>query len=120
MTDVGTIDPEERGLASLTHLSGLAGYVIPFGGVVVPIIIWAVKRDSRVISTIAQQAILLNVIVFVLIIACIMLSLTIILLPLTILGGIALGIAALALPIVGAIKASDGRYYKYPVIGLQP
>ena len=61
-----TISPEERTLAALTHLSGLSGYIIPFGGVIVPIIIWMVKSESRVISSIAKQAILLNVIVFLL------------------------------------------------------
>ena len=29
------ISPEERGLAACTHLAGLAGYVIPLGGVIV-------------------------------------------------------------------------------------
>ena len=31
-----TIPPETRGMAMLTHLSGLAGYLVPLGGVVVP------------------------------------------------------------------------------------
>ena len=31
-----TIGAEERGLAAMTHLSGLAGYIIPGGGVIVP------------------------------------------------------------------------------------
>ena len=31
-----------------------------------------------------------------------------------------LGIAAIALPIVGMIKALDGTYYRYPVIGVAP
>ena len=34
-----TINQEERGLSAFTHLSGLAGYIIPLGGVIVPIII---------------------------------------------------------------------------------
>ena len=33
---------------------------------------------------------------------------------------IVLGLAAIALPIVGAIKALDGQYYRYPVIGSSP
>ena len=61
-----SIGPEERGLAAVTHLSGLAGYIIPFGGVLVPIIIWIVKKDSEIISSIAKQAILLNFVVFLL------------------------------------------------------
>ena len=118
MQAIQTIPAEERGLAVATHVSGLAGYVIPFGGVIVPIIIWAVKGDSPAISTIAKQALLLNVVVFILALALAPLLLTIILIPFVILGWIALALVAIALPIIGAIKASDGVYYKYPVVGL--
>ncbi len=83
-----TIGAEERGLAAMTHLSGLAGYIIPGGGVIVPIIIWIV--------------------------------LTVILAPVAIVGWIVLALAAIALPVVGALKASDGNYYRYPVIGIEP
>ena len=115
-----TIAPEERTLAALTHLSGLSGYVIPLGGVLVPIIIWAVKSDSKVISSIAKQALVLNVVVFVLIACTALLWLTVVLVPLVILFWIVLAIAAIALPIVGAIKALDGTYYRYPVVGVTP
>ena len=115
-----SIDPPERGMAAITHLSGLAGYIIPFGGAIVPIVIWIVKKDSAVISTIAKQALLLNAMVYVLIGASALLFLTIILIPLVILFWVVLGVTALVLPIVGAIKASDGTYYRYPVVGLTP
>jgi len=115
-----SIVPEERTLAALTHLSGLSGYVIPLGGVLVPIIIWAVKSDSPVISSIAKQALLLNVVVFVLIAGSVLLWLTIVLIPLVIAFWIVLALAAIALPIVGAIKALDGNYYRYPVVGVTP
>ena len=115
-----TIHPKDQALAAVTHLSGLAGYIIPLGGVIVPIIIWMVKSDSAVISSIAKQALLLNVAVFILGGIGFVFFLTIILIPVVILFWIALAIAALALPIVGAIKASQGEYYKYPVIGVPP
>ena len=46
--------------------------------------------------------------------------LTIILIPVAILLGCALFLCALALPIIGAVKASDGTYYRYPVVGIVP
>jgi uncharacterized Tic20 family protein len=115
-----TIMPEERTLAAITHLSGLSGYVIPLGGVLVPIIIWAVKSESKVIASIAKQALLLNLVVFLLLGGSVLLWLTIVLIPLAILIWIALGITAIALPIVGAIKSLDGAYYRYPVVGVTP
>jgi len=120
MNPTQSIEPADRGLAAITHLSGLAGYILPGLGLLAPIVIWIVKKDSPVISTIAKQALLLNVMVWVLFGAAALLLLTIILIPLTFLIWAGLAIAGLVLPIVGAIKASDGTYYKYPVIGLAP
>ena len=123
MTDsTGVAVPQQdRTLAMLTHLSGLSGYIIPFGGTLVPIIIWLVKKDeSPVIAAIARQAILLNVVVFVLFCVGVVLFFTIILMPAAILGWCVLGIAGLVLPIIGAIKANDGLYYRYPVVGSNP
>ena len=115
-----SIAPEERTLAALTHLSGLAGYIVPLGGVLVPILLWVAKSDSRVVSGIAKQALLLNVVVFALIAVTAILWITILLIPVVILFWVVLGIVALALPIFGAVKAWDGTYYRYPIIGIQP
>ena len=115
-----TIGPEDRSLAALTHLSGLAGYIVPLGGVVVPIVIWAVKSDNRIISGIAKQALVLNLIVFLLAIVFGVLALTILLIPISIIGWCVIGLAALVLPIVGAVKASDGVYFRYPGVGIGP
>lgn len=114
------IAPEERALATLTHLSGLAGYIVPLGGILVPVIIWMVKKDSPIISSIAKQAILLNVIAFLFVCVGIALMFTVLLIPVSILGFIVLGLAAVGLPIIGAIKAGDGQYYRYPVVGIMP
>jgi len=115
-----SIPENERTLAALTHLSGLAGYLIPLGGVIVPIVIWVVKSDSRVISSIARQALWLNIAVFLLAGAFGLLALTIILLPVSFVAWAVIGLVAIALPIVGAIKAVDGTYYRYPLIGSAP
>jgi uncharacterized Tic20 family protein len=119
MNDI-QIAPEDRTLAAMTHLSGLSGYIIPFGGVLVPIIIWIVKKDSLLISAIARQAVILNIAVFVAIGVTAILWLTIILIPVVVLFWCALGLAAIALPIIGAVKANGGLYYKYPVVGATP
>jgi uncharacterized Tic20 family protein len=111
---------EDRGLAAMTHLSGLAGYIIPLGGVLVPVIIWLTKKDSPLISAIARQAILLNVVAFLMFIAGFLLLLTVILFPLALLVWIGVGLAAIALPIVGAVKANGGIFYQYPVVGSRP
>jgi len=119
-TTVIPIAPEDRTMAALTHLSGLAGYIIPFGGVLVPIIIWMMKKEVPLISAIARQAVILNVAVFVAFCLSAILWITLILIPAVILFWCVLGAAALVLPIMGAVKANDGVYYRYPVVGANP
>jgi uncharacterized Tic20 family protein len=114
------IAPEERTIAALTHLSGLAGYLIPFGGALVPIILWVVKKDSPVVSSVAKQALLLNLCVYLAVGVSAILWITVILIPLVVLFWVALFVAAIVLPIVGAVRASEGRYYRYPVVGIGP
>ena len=116
-----TIAAEDRSLAIMTHLAGLAGYVIPLGGVLVPIVIWVVKSENRTIAAIAKQAVFLNVIVFVLALLLILPALAVLAVILAFLvGWLALAAAALVLPFVGAVKASDGEFYSYPVLGIRP
>ncbi|MDH3627248.1 MAG: DUF4870 domain-containing protein [Acidobacteriota bacterium] len=112
-----TIPAEERGMATMTHLSGLAGYLVPGLGVIAPIIIWVLKKDSPAISKIAKQALFLNIAVFLIGILGFLLLLTVILIPLSFLLWFAAGLVAVILPIIGAVKAGDGTLYEYPLIG---
>ena len=114
------IAPEQRTAAVLTHLSGLAGYLVPLAGVLLPLVIWIVKSDSPVISAIAKQAVFLNVVCWLLAGGAAILLLTVILIPLVFLFWFVLGIVALVLPVIGALKAADGVYFKYPVVGVAP
>ena len=114
------IAPEQRSAAVLTHLSGLAGYLVPFCGVIVPLIIWMVKSDSPVISSIAKQAVFLNLAAWLLAGGAALLLLTVILIPFVFVFWFALGVVAVVLPVVGAVKASEGVYYRYPVVGVAP
>jgi len=120
MQETIDIHPDERGWAAMAHLSGLAGYLVPLGGVLVPIILMFAKSRSPVISNLARQALLLNVVVYILAVFVFILYLTILLIPLAWLRGAAATLAALALPIMGAVKALDGIYFKYPLVGRMP
>ena len=114
------IAPEERTMAALAHLSGLAGYVVPLGGALVPIIIWIARSDSPVISSIAKQALILNIVVFLLVAGTLILWLTLILIPVVMLFWWLLGLVAVALPIIGALKTNQGIYFRYPIVGVEP
>jgi uncharacterized Tic20 family protein len=119
-TELATPIPfADRTVAALTHLSGLAGYVIPLGGAIVPAVIWMMYKDSNhIIATIAKQALWLNFMFWVMFLGAAVLMATVILIPLVFAFWAVIGVAAVVLPVVGAIKANQGTYYKYPVVGL--
>jgi uncharacterized membrane protein len=79
-----------------------------------------VKSESPTISSIAKQAIILNVVAFALFITGIVMFITIILIPVAILLVCGTGLIAIIFPVVGAVKANGGEYFRYPLIGTQP
>lgn len=97
--------------AMFLHFSVFAGYVIPFGGLLAPILIWQLKKDE-IPGLDAHGKVVMNFLISFFIYG-IFASLTLFILigiPLLIL----LGIAAVALPIIGGIKANSGELWPYP------
>ena len=126
MADEPLSDADRSG-AMLAHLSGYAGYLVPCGGVLVPLII-AVTVQSRAVAVVARQALLLNVLGFLSLLPA--LGAYFLLLGVrhpaaqALIVGLAslwvLVVLALVLlcPLIGAIRASGGRYYRYPLFGI--
>ncbi|MCO4769389.1 MAG: DUF4870 domain-containing protein [Deltaproteobacteria bacterium] len=112
-----TISQSDRSFAIVAHLSGLAGYIIPFGGAIVPICMMLLLTDRPQIVTIARQALFLNLAMFVAAIGAILCILTLVLIPVGWLILVLLGPIAVILPIIGAIKAANGELYRYPIVG---
>jgi uncharacterized Tic20 family protein len=106
-------DQQTRQWALFLHLSILVGLAVPVAGFVVPIIIWQLKKDELPgIDTHGKNAV--NWIISKLIYAAV----SIILLPLFGIGVLLLtllGIVAVIFPIIAAIKANNGEFWKYPM-----
>ena len=108
------VDQEQqtRQWAMFLHLSLLSGFVVPFAGLVVPIVLWQVKKgelpgiDDH--GKVVTNWIISYVIYFAVSIA---LMFVIIGIPLVII----LGIIGVVFPIIGGIKASSGQLWKYPM-----
>ena len=60
------ISESDRSLAILAHLSGLAGYIIPFGGAVVPLCLMLFIKGQPQVTQLAKQALFLNIAMFIL------------------------------------------------------
>ena len=97
-------------------LTQFCGYALPLLGWVVPLVLWLMKRDeSEQID--AHGKIVMNWILSVLIygIVCGLFSIILIGILIGIPLAIALGIVGVVFPIIGAVKASDGELWPYPM-----
>ncbi|MEZ4776047.1 MAG: DUF4870 domain-containing protein [Bacteroidia bacterium] len=107
-----TASADEKQWMLFAHLSALAGYVIPFGSVFGPLVIWLMKREEMPLAgKHAREA--LN---FQLSIALyMMISVVLILVVVGIFLLIGLAIFQLVAIIMAAVSVSGGKEYKYPI-----
>jgi uncharacterized Tic20 family protein len=106
------IPRNERTMVMLCHLLGLSGYIVPFGHLIGPLVVWLVKKDESVAVDIAGREsvnfaitiTIVGIVGFVLVFFGIGIC---ILLVLPVLHAVPI--------IIAAIKASDGRQWRYPV-----
>lgn len=107
----GSGDKETRTWAMLIHFSVLASWVIPLAGIVVPVILWQIKKDELP-GIVPHAHIVMNWIISSLVYGFICFILTF--LVIGIFGFMALALATLAFSIIGGIKANDGEIWEYP------
>jgi uncharacterized Tic20 family protein len=103
---------QDNQLLVLTHLSQLLTFITGFGGLIVPLVIWATQKEN--IYNMDQQG--KNIVNFQLS----MLIYSIICIPLVfvivgIFGLIALGLLSFIFPIMNAVRVSHGESPKYPL-----
>ncbi len=96
----------------LIHLSQFCGYLLPFAGLVVPIILWQIRKNEAEIidqhGKVVVNWIITEIIYFVISFILVFLIIGIPLL-------LALIVASIAFPIIGAIKANNGEVWRYPM-----
>lgn len=94
------------------HLGGFCGYIIPFGNIIVPLILWLVKKDEYpFVDHHGKEALNFNI------------SMTIYAAISALLGIILIGFILLAVLLVldivyiirATIEANKGEYYRYPL-----
>ena len=95
------------------HLSQFAGYAIPFAGIIAPIVMWRTRADqSDEIDEHGRMIVNAMLSFFCYWITAIILCFVVIGIPLV----FVLGIASIAFPIIGAIKADEGVLWRYPLV----
>lgn len=110
---VPTPGPEARQMAMLCHLAALAGFVIPFGNVVGPLVLWLVKKDADpFVDDQGKEAVNFQITITLASIVCMMLMLVVIGFLLI----IALAVIWLVFTVIAANLANQGQAYRYPYI----
>jgi len=105
-------EKEARTFGMLCHLGALAGYFIPFGNIVGPLIFWLIKKDQYAfVDDQGKESLNFQITVSIAMLVCLLLSLIVIGFVLL----FAVAIASLVLVIMAAVAASSGRTYRYPV-----
>ncbi len=102
---------DERTMAMLCHLSALAMFIIPFGNVLGPLLVWLTKRDQYP-EVDRQGKDALNFQLSMMLYAFVAGILVILLVGFLLL--IALGVLNLVVIIIASVKANNGERYDYP------
>tara|TARA_B100000809_G_scaffold259964_1_gene305988 strand:- start:910 stop:1485 length:576 start_codon:yes stop_codon:yes gene_type:complete len=114
---------DDKTWCAMIHFSQFCAYIVPLAGIVVPIVIWQVKKDqSKVIDL--HGRIVANWMITAAIIVVILTILFVIFFPSSfsftlpfkiLLPGMLLFIPFIAFPIIGGIKANKGETWPYPL-----
>jgi hypothetical protein len=108
----GDVPADQRTMGMLCHLAAFAGYVIPFGNFVGPLIIWLMKKEEMpFVDEQGKESLNFQITVTIAMIVCFVLVFVFIgflLLP-------AVAIASLIFMIIAAVKANSGEHYRYPL-----
>lgn len=106
---------EERNWALIAHLSSLSSFIgIP--GFIGPLVVWLVKKDELPFASAqAKEALNFQISLFIYMIICFVLFITVIGAIIAIPGLIALGILEIVFTIIASIQAGEGKAYRYPM-----
>jgi uncharacterized Tic20 family protein len=105
-------DKETTTWALILHLSVLSGLVVPMAGLIVPVVIYILKKDQLPGLT-PHAHVVFNWLISALIYAVV--SLILMIVGIGILLFVVLAVLSLLFPIIGAVKASEGKVWVYPL-----
>lgn len=112
MAELQQAQQQERTWGMLCHLSALAGFVIPFGSVLGPLVVWLVKRDEfPFVADQGKES--LNFQITMVIAAAISSVLALIVIGFVLL--LAVGIYEIVMVVIASIRANTGERYRYPI-----
>jgi uncharacterized Tic20 family protein len=114
----GSNESQARTWNMLCHLSALAGFVIPFGNIIGPLLVWQIKKkEFPSVDVHGKAALNFQLTVFITAFAGAIVAFVLsffcvgfLLFPIVIL----IALAGLVFAIIAGLKANNGEDYKYP------
>ncbi|MBB1347721.1 MULTISPECIES: DUF4870 domain-containing protein [unclassified Pseudoalteromonas] len=108
---VEPVNKDDRTWAMLCHLSALAGFVVPFGSIIGPLIVWLIKRDEMpIVDVHGKKALNFQITMAIAYVVCFVLmfvAIGLILLPIV-------AIFGFVMVVIASIKANEGKEFNYP------
>ena len=98
--------------AMFLHFSILAGFIVPFAGLILPIILWQIKKDE-IPEIDVHGKIVVNWLISAIIYSAVCLLLTFLLIGIPLL--FILAGLCIVIPVIGGIKANNGEVWNYPL-----
>ena len=112
MNQVNKQQQDERMWAMFCHLSAFAGYIVPFGSILGPLVIWSIKKEQfPAIDDHGKEALNFQISIAIYMI----LSAILIVIIIGILMLIALWVFQTVMIIIASIKANNGEKFVYPL-----
>ena len=109
--DAQQVSNDETNWGMFAHLSALIGFIIPFGSIIGPLVIWLTKgKEMEFVGTEAKEALNFQITMLIAFLICWVLVFVLIGFLLMAL----VAIADLILVIMAAVSASKGQPYRYP------
>ena len=111
---------EEKTFGMLCHLLSFAGFFIPFGSIIGPLVIWLIKKDqSPFVNDQGKESLnfQISLVIYGIIGSVVSLILMLVLIGfvLIIVVGIALAIFWIVMTIIASMRANEGQVYRYPL-----
>jgi hypothetical protein len=112
MKEIRVLSESERNWAMFCHLSAFAGFFVPFGAIIGPLIFWLTKRDeSTWVNENGKASLNFQISMLLYIILAVPLCLIVIGIPIIII----LGTLKIIFIIMASIRASKGEEFRYPL-----
>lgn len=112
MKEIRVLSETERNWAMFCHLASFAGFLVPFGGIIGPLVIWLSKRDdSTWVNENGKASLNFQLSMLLYMVLAAPLCLIIIGIPIV----IVLATLKIIFVILATVKASKGEEFRYPL-----